>query len=70
MNWQLRIKVRNLRILVGILALVAVYAWLGKSDSDARLDESRRIQAMQSHGSTSRPVQRNAIAAIQNRGEI
>ena len=70
MNWQLKIKVRNLRILVGILALVAVYAWLGKKDSDARLDEIRRIQAIQSHGATSRPVQRNSQGATQNRGEI
>lgn len=71
MNWQLKIKVRNLRILAGVLALVALYAWMGKSDSDARLEEVRRVQNLQAHSEATRPVQRNAALCVrQERGEI
>jgi hypothetical protein len=71
MNWQLRKKVRNLRILAGILSLLSVYAWMGKSDSDARLDEVRHMQTLQSSSAVTHPLQRNAAAVNPTfRGEI
>lgn len=64
-------RAKNWRILAGVLALVAVYSWLGKSDSDARLDEVHRIQFQQHNSAAAYPVQRNApLATPIFRGEI
>ena len=41
------IKVRNWRIIAGLLGLIAAYAIVGKFDSDARLAEAERIAELQ-----------------------
>ena len=67
---QALFRIRNLRILAGVLALVAVYSWLGKRDSDARLDEVHRMQSQQHNSATAYPVQRNVLLTAPMRGEI
>ncbi|MEW6562730.1 MAG: hypothetical protein AB1400_05790 [Pseudomonadota bacterium] len=41
------IKVRNWRVIAGLLGLIAAYAIVGKFDSDARLAEAERIAELQ-----------------------
>lgn len=39
--------VKNWRIVAGLMGLFAIYALLGKSDTDARLAEAERIAQLQ-----------------------
>lgn len=42
-------RVNNWRIVAGLMGLFAIYALLGKSDTDARLAEAERIAQLQPH---------------------
>lgn len=40
-------KVNHWRIIAGLMGLLAIYALLGKSDTDARLSEAERLTKLQ-----------------------
>jgi hypothetical protein len=43
----MKTKLRNWRIVAGVFALIAAYAFVGKLDSDARLAEAEHFAKLQ-----------------------
>lgn len=61
-------KIRNWRIVAGVLALLLVQAVLGRMDSEARLAEVERIAQMQAH--QSRLAEAKPPVALQRQASV
>ena len=65
-------RVKNWRIVAGLMALLAVYALLGKQDANVRLAEAERIAQLQPRIVVQEPVtgQPNPPVALQRQASI